>query len=130
MMKRRDPRTEPWAPPEVTGGGVGSESLKLDELGDKCKNNQNSECIPSCVCRQFSPQSKEHSAPSAMELTARITIDSDWSAAQMENRLALLFHKHFNEKTGRRFSFTYLQVGAVLTSRCVNTVSEFRAWDF
>ncbi|XP_013885211.1 G2/M phase-specific E3 ubiquitin-protein ligase [Austrofundulus limnaeus] len=57
---------------------------------------------------QFSPQSKGHSAQ-AMELTTRITIDSNWSAAQMENRLALLFHKHFKEKTGRRFSFTYLQ---------------------
>ncbi|XP_017294905.1 uncharacterized protein LOC108249798 isoform X2 [Kryptolebias marmoratus] len=58
---------------------------------------------------QISPQSQQHSALSAMELSARITVDSSWSAAQMENRLVSLFHKQFNEKTGQRFSFTYLQ---------------------
>lgn len=71
------------------------------------------ESIPSCSCRKISPRSKRHSALAATQLTARISIDSSWSAAQMENRLALLFHKQFKEKTGQRFSFTYLQVGCI-----------------
>ncbi|XP_012706538.2 G2/M phase-specific E3 ubiquitin-protein ligase [Fundulus heteroclitus] len=44
-----------------------------------------------------------------MGLTARITVDSSWSADQMESRLALLFHRQFVRKPGQRFSFTYLQ---------------------
>lgn len=78
------------------------------------------ESIPSRFCRKMSPRSKRHSALAATELTARITIDSSWSAAQMENRLALLFHKQFKEETGQSFSFTYLQVCDGCTSWCFN----------
>ncbi|XP_038150974.1 uncharacterized protein LOC119789863 [Cyprinodon tularosa] len=51
----------------------------------------------------------QESALADMGLTARITVDSTWSADQMEGRLALLFHRHFVRNTGQMFSFTYLQ---------------------
>ncbi|XP_047444104.1 uncharacterized protein LOC125009904 [Mugil cephalus] len=59
--------------------------------------------------RQLVPLSKERAALAAMGLTARITIDSSWSANQMESRLAALFRGRFVKWAGQRFSFTYLQ---------------------
>ncbi|XP_014833150.1 PREDICTED: uncharacterized protein LOC106910941 isoform X2 [Poecilia mexicana] len=42
-------------------------------------------------------------------LAARITVDSSWSANQMQSRLASLFQTQFVKKPGQKFSFTYLQ---------------------
>ncbi|XP_043985693.1 uncharacterized protein LOC122838803 isoform X2 [Gambusia affinis] len=42
-------------------------------------------------------------------LAARITVDSSWSANQMQSRLASLFQPQFVKKPGQKFSFTYLQ---------------------
>ncbi|MEQ2282844.1 hypothetical protein AMECASPLE_004956 [Ameca splendens] len=56
--------------------------------------------------RQMTPQL---TALADVGLTARITVDSSWSANQMENRLVLLFQSQFLKKSGQRFSFTYLQ---------------------
>lgn len=56
-----------------------------------------------------------------MGMTARISIDYEWSTNQMESRLAMLFRGRFVKRAGQRFSFTFLQVcisvpvGACLT---------------
>ncbi|XP_075901180.1 uncharacterized protein LOC142900652 isoform X2 [Nelusetta ayraudi] len=53
---------------------------------------------------------KERSPPGAKGITARITIDSSWTASQMHSRLVLLFRGWFAKGgRGQRFSFTYLQ---------------------
>ncbi|XP_035502496.2 uncharacterized protein LOC118317692 [Scophthalmus maximus] len=59
--------------------------------------------------RHVLPQGKERAALVAMGMTARITIDSSWSANQMESRLAMLFRGKFVKRPGQRFSFIYLQ---------------------
>lgn len=61
--------------------------------------------------RQMSPQ---EAALADVGLMARITVDSSWSADQMESRLAFLFQRQFVKKTGQRFRFTYLQVSVRL----------------
>ncbi|CAG5863255.1 unnamed protein product, partial [Menidia menidia] len=58
--------------------------------------------------RQISPN-KNKQVAEALGLTARITIDYNWSASQLESRLGLLFQGRFQRKPGQRFSFTYLQ---------------------
>ncbi|XP_077440294.1 uncharacterized protein LOC144062608 isoform X2 [Vanacampus margaritifer] len=55
------------------------------------------------------PQGTEQEALSALGLTARITIDRQWSAKQMESRLVALFQGRVAKRAGQRFSFTYLQ---------------------
>ncbi|AWP10574.1 putative G2/M phase-specific E3 ubiquitin-protein ligase-like [Scophthalmus maximus] len=64
--------------------------------------------------RHVLPQGKERAALVAMGMTARITIDSSWSANQMESRLAMLFRGKFVKRPGQRFSFIYLQGSRVL----------------
>ncbi|XP_019741432.1 uncharacterized protein LOC109525411 isoform X3 [Hippocampus comes] len=59
--------------------------------------------------RNGAPQGKERAALSAMGLSARITIDRQWSAKQMESRLAVLFRGRVAKRAGQRFSFSYLQ---------------------
>ncbi|XP_077391717.1 uncharacterized protein LOC144027777 [Festucalex cinctus] len=55
------------------------------------------------------PQGPEQAALSALGLTARITIDRQWSARQVESRLAALFQGRVAKRAGQRFAFTYLQ---------------------
>ncbi|XP_037627029.1 uncharacterized protein LOC119489002 isoform X1 [Sebastes umbrosus] len=59
--------------------------------------------------RYYVPRGKERAALAAMGMTARITIDYDWSANQMESRLAMLFRGRFGKQAGQKFSFTYIQ---------------------
>nr|XP_020442851.1 uncharacterized protein LOC109952225 isoform X2 [Monopterus albus] len=59
--------------------------------------------------RHAVPQGEEREALAAMGMSARITIDSGWSASQMASRLAMLFQGKFVKCAGQRFSFTYLQ---------------------
>ncbi|XP_068581224.1 uncharacterized protein [Cebidichthys violaceus] len=59
--------------------------------------------------RHTVPRGGEHAALAAMGLTARISIDYDWSANQMESRLAALFRGRFVKRAGQKFSFTFLQ---------------------
>ncbi|KAK9519671.1 hypothetical protein VZT92_022383 [Zoarces viviparus] len=59
--------------------------------------------------RHTVPRGREQAALVAMGLTARISIDYDWSANQMESRLAMLFRGRFVKRTGQRFPFTFLQ---------------------
>lgn len=66
--------------------------------------------IPACSFRRTVPHIKGLSSLVAVGMTARITIDSSWTASQMHGRLALLFRGLFIKDAGRRFSFTYLQV--------------------
>ncbi|XP_061635850.1 uncharacterized protein LOC133481016 isoform X4 [Phyllopteryx taeniolatus] len=61
------------------------------------------------IMRNTAPQGKEQAAISAMGMTARITIDREWSAKQMESRLVVLFRGRVAIQAGQRFSFTYLQ---------------------
>lgn len=70
----------------------------------------NEESIPACSFRRTIPHIKGQSSLVAVGMTARITIDSSWTASQMHSRLALLFRGLFIKDAGRRFSFTYLQV--------------------
>lgn len=70
----------------------------------------NEESIPACSFRRTVPHIKGQSSLVAVGMTARITIDSSWTASQMHSRLALLFRGLFIKDAGRRFSFTYLQV--------------------
>ncbi|XP_023195862.1 uncharacterized protein LOC111609764 [Xiphophorus maculatus] len=51
----------------------------------------------------------KQTAPRQAALAARITVDSSWSANQMQSRLASLFQPQFVKKPGQKFSFTYLQ---------------------
>lgn len=62
------------------------------------------------LSRLIAPCRKERAALAAMGLTARITIDCDWSANQMQSRLRILFWRHFVKQAGQKVSFTYLQV--------------------
>ncbi|XP_061635849.1 uncharacterized protein LOC133481016 isoform X3 [Phyllopteryx taeniolatus] len=62
------------------------------------------------IMRNTAPQGKEQAAISAMGMTARITIDREWSAKQMESRLVVLFRGRVAIQAGQRFSFTYLQI--------------------
>ncbi|KAM3619724.1 uncharacterized protein V6R79_012667 [Siganus canaliculatus] len=55
------------------------------------------------------PRSKERAALAAMGLTARITIDSSWSAGHLQSRLAMLFRDRVIKRPGQSFSFVYLQ---------------------
>lgn len=67
---------------------------------------------PNCGC-VFRYTVKDRSPPGAKGITARITIDSSWTASQMHSRLVLLFRSWFAKGgRGQRFSFTYLQVRA------------------
>ncbi|XP_030584051.1 uncharacterized protein LOC115779497 [Archocentrus centrarchus] len=71
-------------------------------------------CLPRGHCmsqldRQIVPQSKDQAALAAMGMSARITIDSSWTATQVQSRLAMLFQEHFVKQTGQTFGFTYLQ---------------------
>ncbi|XP_031725580.1 uncharacterized protein LOC116395664 [Anarrhichthys ocellatus] len=59
--------------------------------------------------RHTVPRGREQAALAAMGLTARISIDYDWSANQTESRLATLFRGRFVKRAGQRFSFTFLQ---------------------
>ncbi|XP_041646698.1 uncharacterized protein LOC121511905 isoform X2 [Cheilinus undulatus] len=59
--------------------------------------------------RPVVPRGKERAALVATGMTARITIDSSWSANQMKSRLSLLFWGRFVKQEGQKFSFTYLQ---------------------
>ncbi|XP_019741440.1 uncharacterized protein LOC109525411 isoform X4 [Hippocampus comes] len=51
--------------------------------------------------RNGAPQGKERAALSAMGLSARITIDRQWSAKQMESRLAVLFRGRVAKRAGQ-----------------------------
>ncbi|CAJ1061017.1 uncharacterized protein LOC117831916 [Xyrichtys novacula] len=59
--------------------------------------------------RPVAPRGKDRAALVATGMTARITIDSGWSANQMESRLVMLFQGRFVKEEGQKFSFTYLQ---------------------
>ncbi|KAK5869539.1 hypothetical protein PBY51_024247 [Eleginops maclovinus] len=59
--------------------------------------------------RHTVPRSKERAALAARGLTTRITIDQNWSANQMQSRLATFFRGQFVKRAGQQFSFTYLQ---------------------
>ncbi|XP_077573369.1 uncharacterized protein LOC144196797 isoform X2 [Stigmatopora nigra] len=61
------------------------------------------------IRRNTVPKGKEQATLSAMGMTARITIDKEWSAKQMESRLVMLFQKLDKKQGGQKFSFTYLQ---------------------
>lgn len=66
-------------------------------------------CLNNYFC--FSYTVKERSPPAAKGISARISIDSSWTASQMHSRLVLLFRGWFARGgRGQRFSFTYLQV--------------------
>nr|XP_040040558.1 uncharacterized protein LOC120824057 isoform X2 [Gasterosteus aculeatus aculeatus] len=59
--------------------------------------------------RRTVPRGREKAALVAMGMTARISIDYEWSTNQMESRLAMLFRGRFVKRAGQRFSFTFLQ---------------------
>ncbi|KAL6108345.1 uncharacterized protein ACO6RY_18896 [Pungitius sinensis] len=59
--------------------------------------------------RHTVPRGREKAALAAMGLTARISIDYEWSTNQMESRLAMLFRGRFVKRAGQRFSFTFLR---------------------
>ncbi|XP_055077045.1 uncharacterized protein LOC129456170 [Periophthalmus magnuspinnatus] len=50
-------------------------------------------------------------------LTARMTVDSSWSAAEMDTKLKLVLRRQFGKAAARNITFTYLQ--CVQSSRCL-----------
>ncbi|XP_061682168.1 uncharacterized protein LOC133504045 isoform X2 [Syngnathoides biaculeatus] len=60
--------------------------------------------------RITAPKVKDQGGLPAIAMTARISIDRQWSAKQMESRLVVLFLARHPIEAGQRFSFTYLQV--------------------
>ncbi|XP_061738858.1 uncharacterized protein LOC133540351 isoform X2 [Nerophis ophidion] len=61
------------------------------------------------LTRNIAPHGKEQEALSAIGMAARITVDSEWSAKQLESRLMTLFRERVPKQTGCKFSLTYLQ---------------------
>ncbi|KAM8875939.1 uncharacterized protein AB9W97_016447 isoform 2-T2 [Spinachia spinachia] len=64
---------------------------------------------PAPLERHTVPRGRGKAAPVAMGMTARISIDYEWSTNQMESRLAMLFRGRFVKRAGQRFSYTFLQ---------------------
>lgn len=57
--------------------------------------------------RQSLLRLRQRASPS---VTTRITIDSAWSAIQMQNCLVLFFSRWFVKPAGQKWFFTFLQV--------------------